>query len=512
MHVALSGAMIIGARDSTGPFHLTEPRTIAILGGGFCGATLAARLALRDAGQLLRIVLVERSKRQLATGPAYATANPNHLLNVPAGRMSAWPEEPDHFANWVRAIDPALRPDSFAPRRLYGQYLWEILRQAKSLDRSRSTLTIVEDEAIDIRSTPRSGAAVVHLRDSPPLIASDVVLALGNFPPSHPPPFDSLSSDQAYISDPWKNQALNRIGPNEEVLLLGTGLTMVDIAIALQSQGHQGKVTAVSRRGLLPQSHRSPVKPPEYRLSPAEVSRWPRSAVGLLRRVRFEIIQAAATGEDWRAVLNALRPGTSNLWRSLDSDEQARFLRHLRPWWDTHRHRMPASQAQIIRQMRANGRLQLLAGRLQSVRRVGSETEVQLRLRTDAAKTTIRVPWIINCTGPAHDLSRVDDELLRNLRRRGLIEFDPLRLGLTCAHDGAVIGAGGRLSKHIWALGSLRCGQLWESTAVPELRIQVKELAQRLTASSIGTITNAVVPDLRIVPVESISAREVAQP
>lgn len=454
--------------------------TVAVIGAGFSG-TLAAVHLLRSSSDLsIRVAIIERTGR-FARGVAYGTSCPRHLLNVPAGRMSAFPDEPEHFVRWAGSRGLPIKGDAFAPRSLYGEYLESILHDAqRSLDQKRS-LDRFSDEAFDLTTDAATGRPVVHLRKHGLLDADSVVLAMGNFPPGRPGVRDRrLLSDDAYIADPWAAGALGRVRPGKDVLLIGTGLTALDVILELQEQGHQGRVFAISRRGVIPQSHRSPSNPPQRRFVAEEVRYWPRTALGMLRQVRREVRSAATRGEDWREIINAMRPVTQRLWATLPSGEKRRFLHRIRPYWDSHRHRAAGEIHDAIEKLTGSGALEFLSGRIESSEPTAEGVRIILTPRGSATRSTLDVGSVINCTGPAPDLRAIEDPLLAGLLRRGAARADDFALGLEADERGAVIRRDGRADPAVRLIGPLRKGQLWESVAVPELREQARDVAQSI--------------------------------
>jgi uncharacterized NAD(P)/FAD-binding protein YdhS len=462
------------------------PRTIAIIGGGFSGTMVAVHLLRSDLRERTSIVLMEREPR-LARGVAYSTRNPVHLLNVPAGRMSALPDDPDHFLRFARTRDASVTGSAFVPRLLYGDYLESLLEESAFSAHRAITLERVLDEAVSIE--PHDGQMHrVHLCTGNPIVADHVILALGNFAPANPAPGDDhFYCSARYIRDPWAPGALTNIVHDQPVLLIGAGLTMIDVVLQLRAIGHRGAIHALSRRGLLPKAHRSPSQPPRWRLDLEAVAQWDRTASGLLRAVREEVRTAEQRGEDWREVINALRPLTQDLWRSLGVQEQRRFLRHIRSFWDVHRHRSAGPVAEAVQSLIDAGTLRSHAGRVQGYLDLGQSIDVRYQPRGGDANANLRVAHVINCTGPASDISQVDDRLIQDIRSRGLIRCDAHRLGLDTTDDGHVISDQGVPSPSLWAVGPLRKGGLWESTAVPELREQAKSLAWKVLQSVAAT-------------------------
>lgn len=451
---------------------MQQPRDIIIIGAGFSGTLLAAQL-LR-LGQT-HVTLVER-ETDVGLGVAYRTKFGCHLLNVPAAKMSAFPDVPGHFVDWLtgKGHDPNKTPTAFMPRTLYGAYLQEVLATAVlaappgSLDRVRDSATGIE---------LRDGRVQVRLASGRKLEAARVVLALGNHSPG-PPSADydrAFLENPRYLADPWKAGALGAIALDEDVLLVGTGLTMVDVAMALEETGHRGRLFAVSRHGLLPRPHKLADAYPSF-IGPDA----PTRTRDLLRLIRNRVRLAAEQGIDWRPVFDSLRPHVQTIWQSLDIDERERFLRHARLYWDIHRHRVAPEIHVRIEEMRVMGKLAVAAGRVLAFHPRENGFTAVVRLRGSRAERPLSVGAVINCTGPQNDYEKLEEPLVKALRERGLCRPHSLRAGLEVGKQGELIDAGGAASDRLFALGALRVGALWETTAVPELRVQAAELARRL--------------------------------
>lgn len=453
--------------------------TIAIIGGGFSGCMVAVHL-LREATTPLRIVLIERHDMP-GRGVAYRDQPEVHLLNVRAEAMSAFPAEPDHFLNWLNAAYSPCHPvgtGEFLPRRLYGFYIQSLLEEAQRSARRGVSLEIRADEVFGLRET--AGGARLRLAKGGTLLAQRVVLALGNPGPADPPVQDpSFYLSPRYQGHAWSTPGLLAIGREDDVLLIGSGLTTLDWLAALRERGHRGQIHVVSRRGLLPQLHRAA---PAHALSFDPTALAPRVSV-LLKRLRAEIKLAESRGGDWRGVIDALRPYTQRLWQQLPAVEQRRFLRHMRPYWEIHRHRAAPRIVESVYESLRTGRLELLAARLVGFEDGPDAVTVLLQPRGGESLVTRRVQRVINCTGPESNYRRLNHPLVRDLREQGLIVADPLGLGLLTDAQGALLDREQQVSGVLHTLGPARKGQLWETTAVPEIRVQAQALALRLLAS-----------------------------
>jgi uncharacterized NAD(P)/FAD-binding protein YdhS len=433
---------------------------VVVLGGGFTGTLLAINL-LRHAGP--RVTLVER-RAEAARGGAYDTDQPSHLLNVRAANMSAFPDDPDHFARWLASHgEPA---SSFASRQRYGAYLAELLAQTRPRDRFH----VIRDEAVDV--APRPDSVQVTLKSGATIFADIAALALGNLPPHVPLGIDAgIVGAECYRADPWTGDIAGGLTDDDAVLLLGTGLTAVDAVLSLADAGFRGRIVALSRRGLLPRVHGDGHVPPG-----ARTERPTGRLSALLRDVRR---RAAAAG--WRAAIDELRPWTQALWQAASSDERARFLRHLRPWWDVHRHRLAPAVAARVAALREAGRLEIAAGRPLGFRADTGGATLTWRPRGSQSLAETKVRRIVNCTGPGGDLGRTTEPLLRRLTEAGIIRPDALRLGVDVTPQAQVIGRSGRANPRLLALGPMTRGVFWEITAVPDIRRQVWDTARRLS-------------------------------
>ena len=445
---------------------------IAIIGGGFSGAMMAVQL-LRAARGHIGLMLIERGSLP-GRGVAYASAFDGHLLNVRANGMSAYPDVPDHFVEWAQQnYRSSVKADDFLPRRVYGQYVVAQLQETSASHPGQ--LQWIRDEAV---SLARAGDVTqVGLKSGNQVVAHKVILALGNFPPGDLPLPGKTPHSPRYVFNPWSSN--REVGENcgKSVLLIGSGLTSVDTAIELGARGFKGTIHILSRRGLLPQAHKV-IAP----FSPSWGNCFPRSVRALLRLIRLQVKEAAAVGSDWRPVIDSLRPRTHEIWRALPRAERRRFLRHLRSYWEVHRHRIADRIAEQLATQIQSGQVHMHAGRIAEYREGNSGVELTYRDRKSGRAAKLRVDFVINCTGPEADCRRVNSPLLSDLMDKKLARPDELSLGLDVSDDGAVLDAQGTPSNFLFALGPLRKGSLWETIAVPEIRVQVAGLAELLVA------------------------------
>jgi uncharacterized NAD(P)/FAD-binding protein YdhS len=414
---------------------------VAIVGAGYSGTIAAVEIARAAPGA--DIILIEKSGH-FAKGAAYGTTSPGHLLNVRARNMSALAGEPGHFAAW--AAGEGYGPDDYVPRRDYRRYLASLLDGAAGVTRVTGEAVAVGDEGVKLKSGELVGCEIV-------------VLAGGNYPSRLPAAFGPGA-----IHDPWGPEGAPALAQaaagGGDLLLVGTGLTMVDMAVSLEEAGFSGRILAASRRGLVPRAHISPAATP--------LDWAPPKRLGAL-------VRAVRARAPWRASVDGLRPHSIALWQGLSESEKKRFLRHLRPWWDVHRHRIAPRVAARIEAMRASGRLEVAAARIARV-----DGDSVTLARRGGGEIRRRFAAIVNCTGPEGAIERVADPLIRFLLATGRARPDPLGLGFDVDSDSRMLGGGA--SPALYALGPLTKGAFWEIVAVPDIRGQAAGVARAIAA------------------------------
>lgn len=444
---------------------------VVIVGGGAAGTLVAIRLLMRE-GPALRVAIVEPDA-VLARGAAYGTDRPEHLLNVVAGRMSALPEQPDHFVRFLAGEQPgsdaAALAERFAPRRDYGRYLrhtLEALPARAALAHLRDRVVAVE-RAQDYRLQLASGAQ---------LQARHVVIAMGNTPRPLP---SYLRHDGMQVAEAWDYDAVAAIPADAEVCILGSGLSMVDAALSFAHAGHRGPVHVVSRHGLMPLSHAAPGPHDgdgiDALLAMGLRARW--------RELRRRVAEATAAGEPWQWTFDRLRPHGQALWKSMGALERRRFLRHAVRYWDIHRHRIAPEVAQVLERLQASGQLDVVSGRLRAVvADAAGGSRVHFRPRHAREERSLHADWIVNATGVETNIDLRPGELLLSLREQGLVAPGPQGLGIASRDDGHVLDLRGRPVPGLYVIGALRIGELWESIAIPELRGQARAIAEAISA------------------------------
>lgn len=456
--------------DSMTEFQPSRQVDLAIIGGGAAG-TLTAINALRQATDARRIVLFEPASA-LGQGIAYATPWPEHLLNVPAGRMSAFPEQPDDFLEYLRAqqedratssVDLAGR---YVPRLTFADYLLQRLGEAEGS--SPATLRVVHDAVLALQS--QDGRYELQSTDGERWHATQVVLACGNS--MRPLPLstgDALPPGK--VVDAWDYDGVRMLAGDHDLAIVGTGLSMADCVMSLVAAGHRGRIHVLSRHGLLPLPHAhggvADFDPQPLLLQPLCVR---------MRTLRTHVRAAQAQGMPWQAVMERIRPLGQALWRSLDASDQRRFLRHVVRYWDVHRHRIAEPVHAQLATLERSGQLQRHRARLDAVLVQGSTLQVHSRA-THGGTQPLNVAAVINATGVETRARAMRNPLLQHLLADGHVRPGPHGLGLDSDDTGRLRDAQGQLQPGLRVVGSLRIGTLWESLAIPELRGQAQQAA-----------------------------------
>lgn len=448
---------------------------LVICGGG-ASAVLLVRALQRSGERPLDVTVVE-PRTTAGVGLAYSTPSPSHLLNVPAGRMSADADDANGFVGWLLANAPetAWSAKSFAPRHLYGAYLKSLLGSA-IVDKHAAVQVRVVRASVDVIAR---GAQhwTLTLSDGKALAADEVVIATGNAPPRPWFSADAEAGDRI-LNDPWNGGAKAEIARDANVALIGSGLTAVDISVELLDRGHRGQIRMVSRHGLLPRKHAPALVSAGWLFPP-----FPRSIAELMHLTREEAHRTP--GRDaWRTAIDALRPQLPAIWGALGDDDKARFLRHVRPFWEVHRHRMAPDVAARIESAMADERIVIQQGRLRAIEKAKDGAGLNIRLRTQGREISIAADVAINCTGPECDPTAARNPLIVDLLRSGFARPDPLHLGIDTDADNRVVAADGRVHESLYAVGPVARGRLWEVTAIPEIRHQTACLSRIISPSA----------------------------
>ncbi|MEO3851251.1 FAD/NAD(P)-binding protein [Streptomyces sp. B8F3] len=452
---------------------------MAVVGAGAAGALTAMQLcetAVRRSTPL-ELVLIDPAP-EAGRGVAYATPDPRHRLNVPAGGMSCYPDDPTHFVRWLRAHgEPAASACDFVSRHRYGAYLADSLGQAVIRAHGTVAVSRLRTKATGCTWTA-GGRATLRLADGRTQRADSVVIATGPTPGPRAWAPAALRTSDRFVPDPWAPGALDALAEDAhaaDVLLVGTGLTAVDMALTLERPGR--RVHAVSRGGELPRPHALTALPP-LQADPG----LPGLPLAELRAaVRRHVAAAVRAHGDWRPAVDGLRPLTQAMWARLSDDDRADFLARDASRWNVHRHRMPPATAESVRRALAARRLRLHTGQ---VRDVAEGPDGGLAVTLSGGRT-LRVGWVVDCTGPGLRVEECADPLWRGLLADGIATPGPLGIGVATdagrlrpGRDPAIrAGSPGAAPPPLFTLGAARRGELWETTAVPEIRVQAAEVA-----------------------------------
>ncbi|MCX7514623.1 FAD/NAD(P)-binding protein [Frateuria hangzhouensis] len=448
-------------------------RRVAIIGGGAAAVALLSELVER-AHAPLHLDWYTGGVARPGRGTAYGTSSPRHLLNVRAATMGMFSRRPHGFLDFAQRADPQAAGTDFLPRRLYGDYLEDEATRALAQSRSRG---------VDVRMVPFAADALVPETDGATVIQGErasrvdaAVLALGALPVRPLAGVDAtVLGDGRYVIDPWSLLAgATSDDAAREVALVGLGLTAVDVLLELAERWPHAHFTAVSRHGRLPASHLPASAVPdddggalvEAMHDAPETRRWLR----LLR-------EAIDASDDWRVVIDSLRPYTPELWDALPAPERARFLRHARWAWERARHRMPPQVERQVQALERDGRLQRVSGRVTGAG--AAQQRVQLSVCRAGHCAPLVADLAIQTIGLDTDVRGTAHPLMRQLVTNGHVTPDPFGLGCQATLDGHLCRDGVPWPS-LYGVGSLLRGARWESVAMPEIRLQARMLAKRL--------------------------------
>lgn len=445
---------------------------IVIIGGGFTGTTLALNF-YRLTKKPLEIYLFDK-RGIFGVGDAYSTPYEFHLLNVRASDMSAFSDDPNHFVNWLKSKPELLKKlhqetpleDQFVPRLFYGMYLQDLLKSMQQDKQSKINLHLISAEVT--QATVIGDQVKVIASHQPAITVDTVVLALGNNPASQFP--FPISNNVHCIDNPWDFKAPTHIAKNQSVLIVGTGLSMIDAVLTLHHQQHAGPIYALSRRGLIPLPHAK--HKTMHHLKSEDI---PDTLRATLRFIRSRALEHRKMGGDWRDIIDAFRHHIANAWARASLADKKRFIRHVLPIWNVHRHRVHIEIADLLERLMSEGQLQILSGRVLYV----EDNHAHIKIKNKKEIKQYQIDWLINCMGPQLSMKQ-QPSLLRSLQEQNIAHFDHLNLGLLTNQHGALQINSGEYSKMFYTLGALTKGMHWEITAVPDIRKQCLALARHL--------------------------------
>ena len=437
--------------------------TIAIIGGGISG-TLTVLNCIKQSVNPLTILWFD-SKNKFCRGLAYSTSDEHHLLNVRANNMSVFADEPDHFTNWLKQHHPHYTTIDFVSRKIFGDYVQDIFESLKTSNPLVSIKQIAK-EIISVNKTDTS----FELRSDETYDVQKLVLAFGNFLPAHP---RSVSKEfiesENYFQNAFDPNIAQRIHDKKNITIIGSGLTMIDVVMSLSHLKYAGSINIISPHAYVPQAHYEAPKP-AVKSFIEENEKYKLSE--LLSLVNQQLKKAVKEGFNTHSVIDAMRPHLQFIWLHFSLDEKKQFLRHLRHKWGVARHRAPAQSMAVFHQLQSSGKLLLIKGRVTELKTNTDGFEI-FYSGAKADQQAIETNLIINCTGPESDYSKIQNQIVQNLMKNELIAPDSIHYGVNSAKNGEI-------APNLYTLGPPLKGVLWESTAVPEIRLQAKELASKI--------------------------------
>jgi uncharacterized NAD(P)/FAD-binding protein YdhS len=446
-----------------------QPLRVAVIGGGVAGAFAA--IILSKLPQIGAITVLDRDAA-FGRGVAYSAPAPWHRINVPAYKMGGIGETDDGFVDWLKNTGQTGWADysaSFVPRWVYGSYICAEFEAAKHA----GCVTTRQDVALGV--TRHDGGYRVTTASGGSLDADLVFICIGNPPPS---PFPGIAPSPRAITNVWAPGALDPIGADDRVLVIGSGATAVDVVIDLVHRGLRAPITMVSRRGLLPLID----APAET--DPAPLQSFPvPTARGILAALLKDTRAKVAAGLSWQTTIDTFRPFISEFYAGASDQERARFARHLRAIWMVHRHRLAPDVAGLLDRLQHERRLAVTAGRIADAALTATGYNVTIERRGRGAALNLIANWILNCTGPEERYDRLEDPLIRSLLSTGWARPGPNGLGLDVDQGCRLRDHAGQAQPGIYAIGPATRGSFWEVTAATNIRRQILAVAEKLRVS-----------------------------
>jgi uncharacterized NAD(P)/FAD-binding protein YdhS len=441
--------------------------SVTIIGGGASGVLIAAHL-LRNPDTDIRVTLIER-RGEFGQGLAYSASQRDHKVNVPARGMSAFADDPEHFWRWLqqRGYPSSHGSWVFVPRRLYGAYLEHVLGEAGKSRQGR--LLVMSEEVMAVREC-KTGIETV-LANGTSLVSRNAVLAVGH---------ETQPARSRGIAVRVGSERDTPLHPDAEVMILGSGLSMVDAWLSLADADHRGPITVVSRNGLLPKGHRDV---PPISIDSADVP-FGTSLPYFMRWFRDLVRETQGHGGDWRSVVDGLRPYNQRIWQNWPARTKRQFLRHLRPWWNIHRHRLPPELHDRLVRAVASGQVQLVAAEFVGVERAEGRVRAQVRRRGSSTHEILDMARVYDCGGVSVDVMSSSNPVIRDLVAHGRARADALHIGLDVDEHCAIVDKDGKSTDRLLVIGPLTRGRFFEIEAIPDIRVQAATLAARILSQA----------------------------
>lgn len=459
-------------------------KTITIIGGGASGALILINILKYFPDAPVAVKWIEKSG-EFGTGTAYSTDKDYHLLNVPANFMGLFHNYANDFFEWLLKKGYAYSEHDYVPRKIYGDYVKEHLFHALK-NNENIQLELIQGEIIDIEK--ENEQYILSLQNNKRIKTDSVILAVGNFLPADPVLKNmDYSYSPNYFRNPWDNEINHSLKRTDDILIIGTGLTMVDKILDTYHQIHKGKIYAISRNGYLPFTHypcSRHQKYPDYTEELLQAS----TTQELYSIIRRHIDAGIKSGIDWRVVVDTIRPSLPKIWDGLSLREKKTFLRRVGSLWTVVRHRIPVICADIIHLLKDKKQLQIVGGRILEIIETDKGFTVAYLDKKELIRKEIQVQKIINCSGPQLNPANTDSLLLKNLLNKGMICVDELGLGLNALHDGRLLDKNNQVVPDFYTIGNGLKGILFESTAIPEIRVQAYNLAKNLLLADVATV------------------------
>jgi uncharacterized NAD(P)/FAD-binding protein YdhS len=457
-------------------------KKIGIIGGGFCGIMSAIHL-IQNSTSTFALFLINNNT-EFGKGIAYNAYSNKLLLNVITSKMSAFPDEPDHFLKWVLEqgeysnLERELLANSFLPRSMYGEYLTSIWEKAKLLAKTKGIEIHTIVDTVNNFNTIQE-KCVIYLENEKAIEVDECILATGNLIPRNPEIENpTFFESKNYFQNPWdKNSVINTTN-FLPILLIGNGLTMVDTVIGLLENGFKGTIYTISPNGFHILPHRHGNLKYQQLVEELEEGFSLRQIVKMVIKHTKRVRKFGISAEP---IIDSLRGKSQKIWMQLSRDEKKQFLSKYRHFWGVARHRIPLQIHDKINQLKIDDRLKIKAGKIINLEEKEDIIKVTYfdKLKNETKK--MLVSRVINCTGPESDIEKSNSTFLKNCLEKGIICQDEFKLGIEANPTSyQIINNDGKQAQNIYTIGSSLRGKLWESTAVNELRVQAFNLANQI--------------------------------
>ncbi len=444
-------------------------KEVVIIGDGFAAAVLVTHL-LRKGISSSAITVI--GSGALGKGSAYSCSNLFFRLNVREDLPIIFTDDPLHFSRWAQRYindsEARTKAGYFYRRQDFGRYVSELV----AYESKSGQIEQIKARALGLSGSESSWTLELDTHSA--ITAKQVIIATGNPPPVWPCTVINLNpalSTSCLIENPWTGQGLDAIETQENIILLGGGLTALDAINALVERKHLGMIYVISPRAVLPPAQANW----ERKVQP----QWPQNLTPakLIRFMRNYLPSTSTTSPEWQSAWEELRPNINTIWQQFSPSQKRSLFKRLGWLWNLYRFRASPQTISAYEKLRSKNQIQFVLGRAKEIKYSESKAKVFLGNGTE-----VEGDRIINCTGVA------SDPFLNRLIEDQLAIRDPLGHAIAVDENFRVLNLSCKPWNSLWMIGPGTMGSLGDVIAASAIAKQAEQLAIQISGNNLQDI------------------------